>query len=54
MVFDKKEKSCIRSAPEPILTILVTSTKWSKTASPVVLQLSLALSTALRKFRPSE
>jgi len=34
--------SCFRSAQETILIILVTSTKWSKTAASVVLQLSLA------------
>jgi len=30
------------SVPEPILIILVISTKWSEPASPLVLQLSLA------------
>jgi hypothetical protein len=36
------------SAPEPILTFLVTSTKWSKITSPTVVQAILDLSIAFK------
>jgi len=39
---------------KPILTILLTSTKWSETASSVVLQLSFALFIEFKKLRFSE
>gem|GEM_PF-3518921 len=41
------------STPDPILIILLMSTKWLVTFSPVVLQLSYALSITFRKLRHS-